>query len=142
MTTDTSVSGLLPLVAEGETRLFEATIKGSVENNFFVISPSHEYSPRLEWTNPQDLLENPRPATRKGPGVSIFSIPAPDLRFKGLSKKLVDYYAINANSYYLSDRLVDLIERIDPGSIERRPVTVKARDGDVAFRAFFDQSGS
>jgi hypothetical protein len=133
MTIDTSVSGLLPLVAEGETRLFEAPIKGSVENNFFVISPSHEYSPRLEWKNPQDMLENPRPATRKGPGVSVFSIPVPDLRFKDLSKKLVDYYAINANSYYLSDRLADLIERIDPDSIDRRPVTIKARDRDVAF---------
>ncbi|MBJ6123725.1 hypothetical protein [Sphingomonas mollis] len=56
-------------------------------------------------------------------------MPTPDVTFDRVAKALVDFYSTGSHAFFLSERLVALIDRLDPGSLERRPVTIGASKG-------------
>lgn len=130
----TTVTDLLALLAEGESRTFEPANLGCVEDQFFSVHNSYEYSPQIEWRNPPSFNQLPTPNFRHGPGRSIFSIDEQKLSFLGPASDLVDYCWSNG-SHFASDRLANVIEQVDPASIDRRAISVQTSDGIVPFNA-------
>ena len=57
----------------------------------------------------------------------VSSVPTPDVTLKRSVKRPVDFYSTGNDAFFLSERLVALIDRLDPGSLERRPVTIRRR---------------
>jgi hypothetical protein len=136
---DNSISALIAKLdasremKHDEKRLYKPAIEGVPEDQYFRIWVNWDYSQRLHWKNPPDMLECPRPDNRYFPGVSVSSISEPELKFPANANKLVDYYCIEAECNFVSDRFADFIEQHAPGTIERRRVKVKARDAVVDY---------
>ena len=116
-----------------EKRIYKPAIEGVVEDQYFRIWPNQDYPQRLEWRNFPSGLDIPRQDDRLSPGKSVNSISEPDLKFRADAINMVDYYSINACCNFVSDRFADFIEQHAPGTIERRRVKVKARDGVVDY---------
>lgn len=129
-----TIDDLLRQVPEGQTRLFERPIKDAVEDRFFSVHNNWNYSTRLEWHNDLPAEQAPWAGSRGVPRIPISVLPPPEVTFKGPSKRIVDFYAMGGEqAFFVSDRLVALIEELDPGSLDRRQITVKTRDGVVDY---------
>ena len=139
MSKDNSISALIAELdasremKHDEKRLYKPAIEGVLEDQYFRIWVNWDYSQRLHWKNPPDMLERPRPDYRYFPGASVSSISEPELNFPANAIKLVDYYNIENHCNFVSDRFADFVEQHAPGTIERRRVKVKARDGMVDY---------
>lgn len=139
MSKDNSISALIAQLdasremKHDEKRIYKPAIEGVVEDQYFDVRPNFEYPQRLEWTNWPDMPARPRPDDRYFSGRSVNSIADPELKFPANAVKLIDYYAINSNCNFVSDRFADFVEQHAPGTIERRRVKIKARDGVVDY---------
>lgn len=129
-----SIEDMLQQVPKGETRLFERPCADDGEERFFSVRQNFDYPGRLGWHNALDLEENPWFGSRWKPRIPVSSMPTPDVTFKRAATALIDFYSTGNDAFFLSERLVALIDRLDPGSLERRPVTIKAAKGvEVSF---------
>lgn len=129
-----SIEEMLRQVPKGETRLFERPCADGGEERFFSVHQNFDYPGRLEWHNTLGLEESPWFGSRWKPRIPVSSVPIPDVTFKRSTKALVDFYSTGSDAFFLSERLVSLIDRLDPGSLECRPVTIKVpRGGEVPF---------
>jgi hypothetical protein len=57
----------------------------------------------------------------------------PQVRFKGPSKDVVDFYNPAHDLFFISDGLFRLIDEIDPGSLDHTEFHVRARDAELLF---------
>lgn len=139
MSKDNSISALIAQLdasremKHDEKRIYKPAIEGVVEEECFRIWENWDYSRHLHWKNPPDMAMRPKPDNRYFRGGSVSSISEPELTFPANSIKLVDYYTINVDCNFVSDRFADFIEQHAPGTIERRRVKVKTRDGIVDY---------
>lgn len=124
-----SIESMLRLVPEGETRLFERLCKDNGEERFFSVHQNFNYPYRTQWHNMLSFGNNPSFKLRWVPRISVFSLPEPDVTFKGPAETLIDFYSTGNHAFFLSERLVALFDRLDPGSLERRPVIIRGREG-------------
>jgi len=129
------IDDLLRQVPEGQARLFERPIKDVVEKRFFSVHMNWEYNPgRLIWHNEVPFEQAPWVGSRSLPRRPIWALPQPDVTFKGPSKQIVDFYALGGEqAFFISTKLVRLIEELDPGSLDIRPIAIKAKDGVVDY---------
>lgn len=114
---------------EGETRLFERPCAEDGKERFFAVWQNYHYPGRLEWHNTLEFEKNPWSGSRRKPRIPVSSMPTPDVTFNRAAKALVDFYSTGNHAFFLSERLVALIDRLDPGSLERRPVIIRASKG-------------
>ena len=128
-----TIDDLLPLVPEGGSRIFKARVPGVVESRFFVVAFNHDYGGSFFWKNKPGIREHPWTGTRDVPRKGLDALAAPDVTFSCKANKLVDFYSTGSAAYAISNRLRDLIEDLDPGSLEVLPITVKAKDGEVEY---------
>lgn len=135
MGTELTVEDLLKKVPEGQTQLFERPLNDVTEERFFSVHMSSEYGPgRLAWHNKPPLDSALWYGSRTIPRVPISTAPDPDVTFEGASKDIVDFYSIGGTHVaFISDRLFNLIEEMDPNSLERRPMAIRAKDAIVEF---------
>jgi hypothetical protein len=128
-----TIDGLSRQVSIGGSRLFERSCSYP-EERFFQVWQNWDYQPgRLEWRNKPSFDEKPRFGSRHGRRKPIFDIPAPDVTFAGPASRMVDFYSTGSHAFFLSDRLVALIEALDPGSLDHLPITIRCSKGEQPF---------
>ncbi|HUD29450.1 MAG TPA: DUF1629 domain-containing protein, partial [Novosphingobium sp.] len=124
---------LLRQVPEEETQLFGRSIDDGVEDGFFAVAASFEYWPRLEWHNGLPLEEAPWCGSRQKQRIPVSVLPPLDVTFDGFGENIVDFYGTGCQAWLVSDRLVTLIEELDPGSLDRIPVRIETQDGTIDY---------
>lgn len=124
-----SIEEMLAQVPRGESRLFERPCADDGEERFFSVWQNYDYPGQIAWHNTVGMENNPWYGARGVPRIPVSSVPTPDVSFKLSAKKLVDFYSTGNHAFFLSERLIALIDRLDPGSLERRPVTIRASKG-------------
>lgn len=135
MTDGQTIGELCQQVPTGETRIFKPSRDDLGEERFFAVSQNWNYYPgRLTWSNKPGLMENPWYGSRFKARIPISAIPVPEVSFEGPASDLVDFYSTSADCFFLSERLCDLIEELDPGSLDQLPITIAAEDGAVPYR--------
>jgi hypothetical protein len=133
LNSDFTIDELLKQVPEGEIRLFQRRTHNIVEDRFFAVHPNHEYIPRPEWHNRLPSEQAPWFGARQKERIPLTVLPSLDVTFKGPSRKIVDFYTGGLDVHFLSNRLVALIEELDPGALEYLPMTIKTKDGIVDY---------
>jgi hypothetical protein len=128
-----TIPELLRQVPEGETQLFERSVNDAVEDGFFAVHGTFEYWPQLEWHNRLPLKEAPWCGCRKTQRIPVSVVPPPDVTFDGFGENIVDFYGTGCHAWLVSDRLVTVIESMDPGSLDRIPVRIETQDGTVDY---------
>ena len=129
-----SIDDLQRQVPAGETRLFERPIANVVEERFFAVHMSWDYRPgRLTWHNKPPLEQTPWNGSRRKPRISITTVAVPDVTFDGPLADIVDFYSTGTDAFFISNKLVALVEDIDPKSLDRRTITISANDGSLDF---------
>lgn len=124
-----SIEDMLRQVRKGETRLFRRPCAEDGEERFFSVHQNFDYPGRLEWHNTLGIEDNPWFGSRWKARIPISSVPTPDVTFKRSAKALVDFYSTGSDAFFLSERLIALIERHDPGSLDCRPVSIRTSKG-------------
>lgn len=134
MSVDITIDDLSRQVPEGQTRLFERGVKDAAEDRFFAVHMSWDYKPgRLTWDNKPPLEEGPWTGSRTRARIPISAVRQPDINFAGPSKDIVDFYSSGTHASFISHKLADLIEALDPGSLDRRSIAINAQDGAVDY---------
>ncbi|MEN7535868.1 imm11 family protein [Aurantiacibacter flavus] len=128
-----TVGDLLAKVPEGQSRNFVVESEGEVEYHFLEVAYNWEYGGGISWNNRPSLMEKPRLSFRGVPGIGLENLVEPDLTYDGPAAELVDFHNSGSAAFIISDRLLDVFEFVDPGSIEIRKVTIQAKDGRVPF---------
>lgn len=130
-----TIGELSQQVPKGGKQMFKPTLDDPGEERFFAVSQNWDYHPgRLTWRNQPGLGETPWYGSRFKARIPISAIPTPAVGFDGPASDLVDFYSTSAHCFFLSERLCDLIEGFDPGSLDQLPITIATRDGAVPFR--------
>jgi|GEM_PF-4197818 hypothetical protein len=135
MTAAISIGTLLAQVPTGEDRLFRAPITGAIEERFFKVHSNRDYILRPDWQNQPSMEQAPWTGARTMQRISLSTLPAPFVTFEGASEDLTDFYSTGGHVWFLSDRLVTLIETLDPGSLDRLPMTIETQDNAIPFHA-------
>jgi len=128
-----TIEEMLELTADGEERLFKAPIQGAKEERFAAIQFNSDYIFPLEWNEGIDPLEAPCMATRRRKSISLSVLPEPQICSTSKISQMVDFYRQGIGIFFVSNRLMDVMEKLDPGSVECRPVVVQAADGAVDY---------
>ncbi len=128
-----TIGDLLAEVPEGQSRSFKADHSGAFENRFVEVAYNWEYGTTPSWNNRPSLLDLPWMGSRAKSRVGLDKIAEPNLTYKRPSAQLVDFYSTGTGATLISDRLLEVFERLDPGSLEIRKVVMNARDGQVPF---------
>lgn len=129
-----TIDEMLRIVPEGETRLFEAAIGGAVEDRFFSVHYNYDCGDQPDWDSGLPLEQAPWMGSRQKARIPISVLPPNVATYAGKADGLADFYAYQGNQvHFVSDRLLALIERLDPGSLDHRPVTIQAADRAVGF---------
>lgn len=122
-------------VPTGCKQWFRSTLDDPTEERFFAVSQNWNYYPgRLTWSNKPGLIEEPWYGSRFKARIPISAIPLPKVSFEGPASDLVDFYSTSADCFFLSERLCDLIDGLDRGSLDQLPITITAQDGSVPYR--------
>lgn len=134
--TELTIEEMIRRVPEGEKRIFEPTRTDPVEERFFEVRQNWDYSPgRITWHNWPSGQTKPWFGTRIKPRIPVSMLAPPDVTFKGSSKDVVDFYSTGNDAFFLSPRLVELIEDVDPGSLEHVAFSIRAKDAELPFHA-------
>ena len=129
-----TIDEMLRVVPEGERRLFEAPVQGAVEDRFFSVLYNYDRGDQPDWRSGLSLERAPWMGSRQKARIPISVLPPTVASFAGKADELADFYAYQGNQvHFVSDRLLALIERLDPGSLDHRPVTIEAADRAVDF---------
>lgn len=129
-----TITDLLAEVPEGQSRLFKARHPSADEDRFVEVGTNWNYGAVVSWTNPPEPLQGLWIGARGTPRVGLDTlVEQPDFRFSKKLGKLVDFFHSHGAAYLVSPALLAVIERLDPGSLEIKPVMIKARDGEVPF---------
>jgi hypothetical protein len=129
-----TITDLLAEVPEGQSRLFKAKHPSADEDRFVEVGTNWNYGAAVSWTNPPEPLQGLWIGARGTPRVGLDTlVEQPDFRFSKKLGKLVDFFHSQGAAYLVSPALLAVIERLDPGSLEIKPVMIKARDGEVPF---------
>lgn len=125
-----TIEEMLTRVPPGEARLFERTLPVPEDERFLSVHQNWDTRPgRLDWRNQPLGDVVPWFGARAKPRVGLENLPAPDLLFSGPAKDVVDFYSWGVHVFFLSERLMEVIERLDPGSMEARPAVIRSRAG-------------
>ncbi|MEQ1547355.1 MAG: DUF1629 domain-containing protein [Chakrabartia sp.] len=128
------ITDLLAEVPEGQSRLFKAKHASADENRFVEVMTNWNYDAVVSWTNPPEPLQSLWTGSRVKPRNGLDTlVEQPDFRFRKKLGKLVDFFQSQGAAYLVSPALLDVIERLDPGSLDVMPVMIKALDGEVPF---------
>ena len=131
-----SLDEMIDSVPPGGYQWFERSNYEPYEELFFQVWQSWDGRPeRMVWTNKPPFGMTPWLGNRAKPRIGLDAVQTPDLRFDGPSSDLVDFYSTGTHAFIVSDRLVQLIETIDPGSVYQVPLAVPTKDGEVQFYA-------
>ncbi|MXP24725.1 hypothetical protein GRI39_01525 [Altererythrobacter indicus] len=128
-----TVDDLLALVPEGGSHIFKAKVPDVVENRFFAVASNRDYPGVFYWKNTLEFTKNPWMGARGKKRIGLDVLPTPEVSFSLKKGRLVDFYTTGTAACGISNRLRDLIEDLDPGSLEVLPIVVKAKDGDVEY---------
>lgn len=129
-----TIDEMFRLVPEGETRLFEAAIGGAVEDRFFSVHHNYDCGDQPDWRSGLPPEQAPWMGSRQKARIPISVLPPTEATFAGKADELADFYDYQGgNVHFVSDRLLTLIERIDPASLDHRPITIKTADRAVGF---------
>lgn len=131
-----TIGDMINRVPEGQSQVFGATLPDAGEERFFQVWQNWDYRPgRIEWRNPPSMTNAPWFGARIAPRRSVTTLPPPDVRFKGPSGDVVDFYSTGNHAFFISDALFRLIEETDPGSLEQIAFELRAKDGTLPFHA-------
>lgn len=131
-----TVGEMLGRVSEGQSQVFEPALPDAGEERFFQVWQNWSYRPgRVEWRNAPPMMDAPWFGARTAPRRSVTALPPPDVRFKGPSAQVVDFYSTGNRAFLISDALFRLIEEIDPGSLEHVRFELHAKDRTLPFHA-------
>jgi hypothetical protein len=129
-----TIGEMIEQVPEGKSQTFQASISDPGEELYFRVWQNWDYRPgRLEWLNGRSGVDAPWLGTRKKARIPVSTLPSPDVRFKGPSKQVVDFYSTGSHAFLISDKLFRLIEEMDPGSLEYLDFELRAKDGGLPF---------
>ena len=124
-----SVGDLLAKVPKGQSRSFKSNTPGESNDRFVEVAYNWNYGSVLTWGNRPPMEEAPWMGSRSKPRIGLDGMLEPELAFDREAGELVDFYMPSPSVHVISDRLLALINRIDPDSLEVRPVVVKTRGG-------------
>lgn len=125
-----TIEDMLASVPEGAIKLFQRRNMEDGEERFLSVHQNWDYKPgRLEWHNRLSFEQNPWFGSRRVARRPIFSLPPAKVTFRGPAKDIVDFYSTGTDAFFLSERLIALFDRLDPGTMDRMPVTIEARTG-------------
>lgn len=131
-----TIGDMIERVPEGQSQVFERSIPDPGEERYFRVWQNWDYRPgRLEWLNGRDGPDAPWLGTRRKARIPVSTLPQPDVKFKGPSKQVVDFFSTGSHAFFISDKLFRLIEKMDPGSLEHLPFELRAKDGALPFHA-------
>ncbi|WP_146151128.1 imm11 family protein [Allosphingosinicella deserti] len=121
---------------EGQVSTFGMTIPDSGEESYYRVRQSFDYRPaRLDWANRPSREASPWNGSRTTTRIPVAILPIPDVRFKGFSKDVVDFYHPDQDVFFISDALFRQIEQVDPASLEHVEFYVQAKDAKLPFHA-------
>jgi hypothetical protein len=131
-----TIAEMIKQVPEGQFQTFEASDVDPVEEHYFQVWQNWEHRPeRLYWLNGRSGTSAPWFGTRRSPRTPVNTLPPPDVQFKGPAKQVVDSYGTGSHAFFISDKLFQLIEEMDPGSLEHIEFGLRAKDGTLPFHA-------
>jgi len=128
-----TVGELYASVPEGGSQIFKAEVPDVMEKRFVSVAFNHDYRGIFSWKNQPGIREQPRIGSRQTSRRGLDTLPTPEITFSRKQDKLADFYSISLAVHAISNKLRDLIEDLDPGSLEVLPVSVKAKDGEVDY---------
>lgn len=128
-----TISDLLAEVPEGQSRTFRAPVSGAKEHRYVEVSDSWSSGAPVAWNNRPPPGEGPWMGARPKPRIGLASIGEPDLSFRKNLDKLVDFYSTPGGAFIISQKLLDVIEDMDPGSLEISPAIIKAKNGKARY---------
>lgn len=134
-----SIDDLLSEVPEGQSRSFKATITDANNDRFVEVAYNWDYGTVISWNNRPPLLDHPPysqlpwTGARRKPRIGLSSLAEPDITFRRNVEELVDFHSTGTGAHIISSKLLALIERLDPESLEVIPVVIKARNGNADF---------
>lgn len=129
-----TIDEMLRLVPEGESRLFEAAVEGAVEERFFSVLYNHDCGGQPDWSSGLPPEQAPWMGSRQKARIPISVLPPTVATYARRADELADFYDYQGGNVHLvSDRLLALIERIDPASLDHRPIIIEAADSAVGF---------
>jgi Protein of unknown function (DUF1629) len=127
-----TITDLLAEVPEGQSRLFKAKRPFADDDRFVEVWSNLNYEPYVSWRNRPEFEQGPWTGARVKPRIGLdMIVEQPDFRFKKKLGKLVDFIQPGTGAYLVSPALLAVIERLDPGSLEVKPVEIKALDGEA-----------
>jgi len=128
-----TISDLIAEVADGQSRTFKANNPSADNDHFVEVWSNLDYNVYVSWVNSPGPEKGLWTGARVKPRIGLETLIDPDFRFPKNKAKLVDFIHSQGSAYLVSGALLAVIERIDPGSLEVKPVLIKARDGEVPF---------
>ncbi len=126
-----TIGDLLAEVPEGQSRIFEAIMPNINSDRFVEVVYNWNYDAILSWKNRALPGEGPWMGSRRKSRIGLSGLVEPRLTFERDARALVDFYMPSPGVHVISENLLAIIERSDPGSLEVRPVIVEARDARV-----------
>ena len=129
-----TITDLLAEVPEGQSRLFKAKHPSADEDRFVEVCNNWNYDQGISWKNSPEFEQALWTGARVKPRIGLDTlVEQPDFRFRGKLRKIVDFYRLAGAAYLASPALLEVIERLDRGSLEVKPVAIKALDGEIPF---------
>lgn len=125
------IDELLDLVPEGESRSFKATIDDPHEDRFVEVAYNWNYGSIISWNNRPE--NGPWMGSRSKPRIGLQEFSEPDVSFDRDVEDLVDFHSPSPGLHVVSNKLLELIELHDPGSLETRAILIQARNGMADF---------
>jgi hypothetical protein len=131
-----TIGDMLRQVPEGQAQTFECSVREPSEERFLQVWQNWDYRPdRLEWLNAPPLTNAPWLGARRKQRIPVSTLPPPEVKFKGPSDQVVDFYSTSNHAFFISEKLFRLIDEMDPGSLEHIRFEVHSQDGALPFYA-------
>lgn len=131
-----SIAEMLAALPPGEQRVYPPAVQPTDDHlRFFEV---HHYGigiPGLYWADLTTLPAKPFSGNRLRPATGIDIGREYVAQLEGRAADIGDFYTTDSDVYFLSPRLVELIDSIDAGAIVHRPARVIAEDREIDFFA-------
>lgn len=124
---------LMQQVPQGSSKVFQPTLLSEAPPaRFFSVFQSWDYKPgRFAWKNEEYTGLESRTLERR----SIKDIAKPLTVFEGPSTDVVDFYSSSRRVVFISETLLKLFEKLDPGSLEYVEINLITDDTIFPFYA-------
>jgi len=127
-----SISDLLPLVSDGEKRLFKAVARpDGNEPPFYEIATRGEFAEQPLWVNAPRIDLQPIAGRTGTPHVPLSSVGECHFRIDTVREAMADLYYVSTGIYLLSDSLLNVVKSVGGDAVEHSSAQVLGSHGAI-----------